>query len=393
MDRECQLQRQDVKMELPITKPVESLFLDLEHSAAQVGGRVFYCKLCSLESTRARTHTLLSLEEGVKHLQNHWRPPKQKRGPPIRKNKVPPELYYRKQAVNVEEDITLLAKLYLGFKVQERKPYRCGLCGEGFATTSDRYHHVGEEHVEATAPLLCCGASFQNREKYIQHMFFKHCELRRPAEKESFFVCDLCFVAFYNRTDLEWHFYRHNQHVANPIGEEDDGHFSSRSQFFRCSLCSDQCVLSRRKPPVLYTLSESFNHLAWHWLYQLPPEIRQNPVLVFEDDADVIHRLYMEAVGIREWRCGLCPLQLNKEHVLNYHSEARRAFRCEGVTCKNTLQFAKLEDFVGHIFMRHTRVLKLEERFLCLICDGKFENRNQMKWHCYIHNVARQVAS
>eukprot|EP00058_Branchiostoma_floridae_P026722 XP_002612213.1 hypothetical protein BRAFLDRAFT_129264 [Branchiostoma floridae] len=244
--------------------------------------------------------------------------------------------------------------------------------------------------------------------KLFRHMFAAHCDL--VMAPSPYLKCKFCAMQFCDRTDLEWHFYHHMQPTVSfrtdagkpkpgwPRKDLKSKYASGSKAQFKCTMCTFESIQSSKVQ--LYTAAEARDHLAWHWLTQLPPEIRKSPnILNFEISSDSIQRLYMIPHAPKaNITCEFCGQTFTASsthtHMSHWHRDyIRKPHRCMSPECKH-LQFITKQSFFGHMFSQHVSVIKRETFvFLCQICGKRFQNRSKVEWHCYVHRVRPAVSS
>ncbi|XP_066276088.1 zinc finger protein 808-like [Branchiostoma lanceolatum] len=378
---------------------------------------VYFCKICSLESSRPRPHMLMPRSEAERHFCLHFHPSyfgtKDPAMPDCQmrfKYKLPEELQGKTSLLKYDE-VHLLKDLYIGvFHDQsgEDGPYHCGLCGATFGEVGSRKWHVRGTHLDFKN-RKCAGKGCENlpdstnchQDKLLRHMFRAHCEL--VTEPAVYLKCKFCTMQFRDRTDLEWHLYYHMEPAVNigtPVEKQPEELTSKDGSMakFRCTICSFESIDSIKLQ--LYTAAEAHEHLAWHWVHQLPPEIRKTPNLLnFETDSDTIHRLYITPHASKAIvRCKFCdkefPVEVICKHLQSQHRDyVMKPYICMYPKCKH-LQFIQKKDFFGHMFLQHVSVIKRKTfMFSCQICSETFRNRSQVEWHCYDHRARLTVSA
>eukprot|EP00058_Branchiostoma_floridae_P026721 XP_002612212.1 hypothetical protein BRAFLDRAFT_129265 [Branchiostoma floridae] len=294
--------------------------------------------------------------------------------------------------------------------------FQCGLCYSNFSCMGGRAQHVSKVHLEEKNDYRNCGGteceklsySTCHQAKLLRHMFAAHCDL--VIAPSPYLKCKFCAMQFRDRTELEWHFYLHMQPTVSfrtdagkpkpgwPRKDLKSKDASGSMAQFKCTMCTFESIQSAKVQ--LYTAAEARDHLAWHWLTQLPPEIRKSPnVLNFEISSDSIQRLYMIPHAPKaNITCEFCGQTFTASsthtHMTHWHRDyIRKPHRCMSPECKH-LQFIRKQDFFGHMFSQHVSVIKRETfMFLCQICGKTFQNRSQVEWHCYVHRVRPAVSS
>ncbi|XP_035687195.1 uncharacterized protein LOC118423232 [Branchiostoma floridae] len=407
---------------------------------------VYFCKICSLESNRPCPPVLMPLSEAEEHFYLHFHPwlasekiesavtSTTKIGTQIFPSKfgtrkytrpgsqisfnfqcrLPEELQGKTLKINREE-VDLLKGIYIGtFLSEVDGRYHCGLCDANFSTMNGRAGHVSKVHLE-NKTRNCGGTGCEkisystfHQAKLFRHMFAAHCDL--VMAPSPYLKCKFCAMQFCDRTDLEWHFYHHMQPTVSfrtdagkpkpgwPRKDLKSKYASGSKAQFKCTMCTFESIQSSKVQ--LYTAAEARDHLAWHWLTQLPPEIRKSPnILNFEISSDSIQRLYMIPHAPKaNITCEFCGQTFTASsthtHMSHWHRDyIRKPHRCMSPECKH-LQFITKQSFFGHMFSQHVSVIKRETFvFLCQICGKTFENRSKVEWHCYVHRVRPAVSS
>ncbi|XP_035687193.1 uncharacterized protein LOC118423231 isoform X3 [Branchiostoma floridae] len=406
---------------------------------------VYFCKICSLESNRQCPPILMPLPEAERHFYLHFHPwlagekiesavttkdvtqiyPSKfgtskltRPSSQISFNfqcRLPEELQGKTLLINRKE-VDLLKGIYIGtFLSKGDSQFQCGLCDANFSCMGGRAGHVSNVHLEKKN-RNCGGTECEkishstfHHAKLLHHMFAAHCDL--VMAPSPYLECKFCAMQFRDRRDLEWHFYHHMQPPVNLRSVRTDAEKSllglppkskdasgSMAQL-KCTMCSYESVISAKVK--LYTAAEARDHLAWHWLTQLPPEIRKSPnVLNFETDSDAIQCLYMIPLAPKAMiTCEFCGQTFTANsthaHMTYWHKDnyVTKPYHCMYPECKH-LQFIRKRDFFGHMFSQHVSIIKRETFvFLCQICGKTFQNRSKVEWHCYVHRVRPAVSS
>ncbi|KAI8504646.1 Cytochrome P450 3A4 [Branchiostoma belcheri] len=374
---------------------------------------IYFCKICSHESTRRREHTLMPLPKAEHHFHMHFHPGYFARKDPAIKEKLNPRYQFpeelQRQLTTLKySEVNLLKDLYIGISPSGGdSQHTCGLCGATFTTAGARVQHVKAHlgHKRRTcgpSGIKCKKTTYAccQHDKLLCHMFRAHGDVVKE-QSGYVFKCKFCTMQFQERTELEWHLYSHMKPDVdfaasaqeNSLGQpqkDSESEAASEAQF-RCTICSLESVESTITVQ-LYTAAKACQHLSWHWRKQLPPEIRKNPnVFNFGKDYETIRSMYLapHKPGLIV-KCKFCGKKESVEgicrHTLAWHKEyVKPPLRCMQPECKHLL-FKRKPDFFGHMFMQHVSVLKRETfMFLCLICHKTFQSRGQMEWHCYVH--------